>query len=134
MAVTGSVNQHGEVQAIGGVNEKVEGFFDLCHACRLTGRQGVLVPAANRRHLMLHERVRDAVAAGRFRLHAVTHVDEGLELLLDRPAGRREADGTFTPDSVHARVEARLRAFAEARRAFVRAGPAAAGEGAGDGR
>ena len=134
LAVTGSVDQHGEVQAIGGVNEKVEGFFDLCHARGLTGRQGVLVPAANRRHLMLHERVRDAVAAGRFRLHAVARVDEGLELLFDRPAGRREADGTFTPDSVHARVEARLRAFAEARRAFVRAAPAAAGEGAGDGR
>jgi len=131
LALTGAVNQLGEVQAIGGVNEKIEGFFDLCAARGLTGRQGVLIPASNRRHLMLHDRVRDAVADGRFRLHAVAHVDEGLELLLGVPAGRREADGGFTPASVHARVEARLRAFAEARRAFARAGGATnAGEGA----
>ncbi len=132
-AVTGSVNQHGEVQAIGGVNEKIEGFFDLCAARRLSGRQGVLIPASNRRHLMLHDRVRDAVAHGRFRVHAVAHVDEGLELLLGVPAGRRDADGRFADGSVHARVETRLRAFAEARRAFARAGAAPnGGDGAND--
>lgn len=80
-AVTGSVNQHGDVQAIGGVNEKIEGFFDICDVRGLTGEQGVLIPAANVKHLMLRRRVIDAVAAGKFRIFAVNHIDEGLSIL-----------------------------------------------------
>jgi predicted ATP-dependent protease len=122
LAVTGSVNQHGEVQAIGGVNEKIEGFFDLCRERGLDGRQGVIIPASNKRHLMLHERVRDAVERGRFHIYAVAHVDAALELLTGHPAGARDEDGAFPPDTVHARVEARLRDFAEKRRAFAKVG------------
>jgi predicted ATP-dependent protease len=81
LAVTGSLNQHGAVQPIGGVNEKVEGFFDLCAARGLTGNQGVVIPAANRDQLMLAERVREAVADGRFHLYAVATADEALALL-----------------------------------------------------
>ena len=118
LAVTGSVNQYGEIQAIGGVNEKIEGFFDLCEAQGLDGDQGVLIPQANARHLMLHRRVRDAVAAGRFRIHAIDQVDEGLELLTGRTAGARGDDGRFGEGSVHDRVDRRLRDFAERRRAY----------------
>lgn len=120
-AVTGSVDQLGEVRAIGGVNEKIEGFFDLCAARGLTGDQGVLIPASNRRCRMLHARVRAAVAAGRFHLRAVRHIDDGLALLTGLEAGARAGGGTFPSDSVHGRVEARLRAFAEARRDYGRA-------------
>ena len=87
LAVTGSVNQHGEVQAIGGVNEKIEGFFDICLARGLSGEQGVLIPAANVKHLMLRADVVDAVAAGSFHVYAVAHVDEGIVLLTGLPAG-----------------------------------------------
>jgi predicted ATP-dependent protease len=118
LAVTGAVDQYGAVQAIGGVNEKIEGFFDLCEARGLTGRQGVLIPAANRRHLMLHERVRAAVADGRFHIYPVEHVDQGLELLTGTPAGARGDDGRFAAGSVHDRADRRLREFAEHRRAF----------------
>ena len=102
LAVTGSVNQHGDVQAIGGVNEKIEGFFDLCAARGLDGRQGVLIPGANVKHLMLQQRVIDAVAAGRFHLYAVDHVDQGIEILTGLPA-----------DRVNRRVEERLVDFAQ---------------------
>ena len=118
LAVTGSVNQHGEVQAIGGVNEKIEGFFDLCRARGLTGEQGVLIPRANVQHLMLREEVVDACREGRFHVHAVGTIAEGIELLSGLPAGERDTDGAFPAGSVFARVEARLRAFAEARREF----------------
>ncbi|MFW5834633.1 MAG: Lon protease family protein [Pseudomonadota bacterium] len=130
IAVTGSVNQNGEVQAIGGVNEKIEGFFDLCAARGLTGEQGVLIPVANRRHLMLHRRVREAVAEGCFNVWTVGHIDEGLQLLTGCDAGSRGQDGTFPETSVHGRVEARLRAFAEARRAYGH--PSAGGGRPGD--
>jgi predicted ATP-dependent protease len=109
--VTGSVNQHGDVQAIGGVNEKIEGFFDLCRARGLTGRQGVLIPEANVKHLMLREDVVQAVADGSFAVYPVSSVDEGIALLTGLPA-----------EQVHARVEARLEAFAEKARAFAVAG------------
>jgi lon-related putative ATP-dependent protease len=102
LAVTGSVNQHGDVQAIGGVNEKIEGFFDLCAARGLDGRQGVLIPGANVKHLMLQQRVVDAVAAGRFQIYAVDHVDQGIEILTGLPA-----------DRVNRRVEERLLDFAQ---------------------
>jgi len=119
-AITGSVNQYGEVQAIGGVNEKIEGFFDLCAARGLTGRQGVLIPASNVKHLMLHRRVVEASEAGRFRIFAVETIDQGLEILTGLPAGARDADGCFPEGSVNARVEARLIELAEKRRAFGR--------------
>jgi lon-related putative ATP-dependent protease len=121
LAVTGSVNQRGEVQAIGGVNEKIEGFFDLCAARGLTGSQGVLIPAANVKHLMLDRRVVEAVEAGRFQVYPVETIDQGLELLTAMPAGARGADGAFPEDSVNRLVEARLIALAEKRKAFGRA-------------
>jgi predicted ATP-dependent protease len=121
-AVTGSVNQMGQVQAIGGVNEKIEGFFDVCKGHGLTGEQGVLIPAANVRHLMLREDVVQAVREGRFRIYAVGTIDEGIELLTGTPAGARGADGTFPADSINGRVERRLSAFADTARAFARPG------------
>ncbi|MBZ5703594.1 MAG: AAA family ATPase [Acidobacteriia bacterium] len=117
LAVTGSVNQHGEVQAIGGVNEKIEGFFDLCKARGLTGEQGVLIPASNVRHLMLRQEVVDATAAGKFQIYAVENIDQGMEILTGVPAGERDASGKFPEGSVNQRVEARLIELAEKRQA-----------------
>ncbi len=119
-AVTGSVNQLGQVQAIGGVNEKIEGFFDICNARGLTGRQGVLIPAANVKHLMLRDEVIEAAAAGRFHIYPVETVDQGIALLTGVEAGERGKDGAFPPESVNGRVEARLIAFAEKARSFAR--------------
>ncbi|MDT8344748.1 MAG: ATP-binding protein, partial [Thermohalobaculum sp.] len=119
LAVTGSVNQLGRVQAIGGVNEKIEGFFDICAGRGLTGSQGVLIPATNVSHLVLRPRVVEAAAAGRFHIYPVADIDQGIALLTGHPAGQRGADGRFPAASVNALVEARLRAFAEARRAFA---------------
>jgi len=123
LAITGSVNQHGDVQAIGGVNEKVEGFFDLCRTRGLTGTQGVIIPAANVRHLMLKPEVVEAVAAGRFAVHAVRTVDEALALLTGTAAGERDATGHFPAGSVNARVERRLASFAERVRSFAAGAP-----------
>lgn len=118
LAVTGSVDQYGNVQAIGGVNEKIEGFFDLCASRGLDGSHGVLIPAANVRHLMLHERVRDAVAKGLFAIYPVRTIAEGIEILTGLPAGERGPDGLLPEGSVFRRAEDRLRALAEKRRAF----------------
>ena len=118
LAVTGSVNQHGEIQAIGGVNEKIEGFFDICDKRRLTGSQGVLIPQANVQHLMLRREVIDACTAGQFAIFPVSTINEGIALLTGLPAGERAADGTYPPNSVNRRVEDRLRAFANIRRSF----------------
>jgi lon-related putative ATP-dependent protease len=118
LAVTGSVNQHGQVQAIGGVNEKIEGFFDLCRARGLTGEQGVLIPAANVTHLMLREDVVAAVRERMFHIHPVRTIDEGIEILTGLPAGERDGAGAFPDGSVNQRVEARLRELAERRAAF----------------
>lgn len=112
IAVTGSVNQRGEVQAVGAVTAKVEGFFAVCRAQGLTGEQGVIIPAANVRHLMLRQDVLDAVARGEFAIWAVRTIDEGLELLSGVPAGARRADGSYPPGTFHARVQARLAAMA----------------------
>ncbi len=112
LAVTGSVDQTGRVQAIGGVNEKIEGFFDICDDRGLTGEQGALIPAANVQHLMLRQDVVDAVAAGRFRVWPVATVDEALELLTGVPAGVADERGELPPDSVNGRVDARLAALA----------------------
>jgi predicted ATP-dependent protease len=118
LAVTGSINQHGEVQAIGGVNEKIEGFFDLCVARGLNGTQGVLIPASNAQHLMLRADVVEACRAGRFSVSAVATVDDALSALTGLPAGERDAAGNFPADSVNGRVESRLLAFAQTRRDF----------------
>ncbi|MFT4830217.1 MAG: putative ATP-dependent protease [Paracoccaceae bacterium] len=120
LAVTGSVNQLGEVQAIGGVNEKIEGFFDICAANGLTGRQGVLIPAINAVNLMLREDVVAAARAGRFHIHPITRIDEGLSLLTGRDAGVRGKRGSFPKGSVNGAVEARMRGFAALRRDFAR--------------
>ena len=118
LAVTGSVDQYGRVQAIGGVNEKIEGFFDLCNARGLTGDQGVLIPASNVKHLMLRQDVVDAVAAGKFHIYPVAHVDEGIELLTGLPAGERDKRGRYPQGSFNRRVEDRLLAMARRRMAF----------------
>jgi lon-related putative ATP-dependent protease len=122
LAVTGSVNQYGEVQPIGGVNEKIEGFFDVCRRQGLTGEQGVLIPAANVKHLMLRDDVRDAVREGDFHVHPVEHVDQGMELLTGMEMGERDDEGRFPEGSVNARVEARLEALAETRLEYGRDG------------
>ena len=122
IAMTGSLNQQGEVQAIGGVNEKIEGFFDVCAARGLTGDQGVLIPVANVPHLMLRDDVVAAVAAGRFRVWAVRTIDEALELLTGVPAGERDAEGLWQADTVNGRVDAGLEALAKATRAFLMGG------------
>jgi predicted ATP-dependent protease len=119
IAVTGSVNQHGEVQAVGGVNAKIEGFFAVCKAKGLTGEQGVLLPAANVPNLMLDEEVIDAVKSGQFHIWGVNSINEGIELLTGCPAGQRDADGKYPEGSVHRLVEDRLRDFAERLRALA---------------
>jgi lon-related putative ATP-dependent protease len=124
LAVTGSVNQRGQVQAIGGVNEKIEGFFDLCQARGLTGKQGVLIPAANVKHLMLRQDVVTAVAHNQFHIYPVTTIDQGIELLTGTIAGEVDETGNYPPDSVNGRVVARLTTLAEKAKAF--AAPASA--------
>jgi lon-related putative ATP-dependent protease len=119
LAVTGSVNQHGEVQAIGGVNEKIEGFYDICHKRGLTGTQGVLIPESNVQHLMLRRDVVEACAAGRFAVYPIATVDQGIALLTGREAGARGVDGRYPKDSIFGRVEERLRTFAAVRRSFA---------------
>ncbi len=122
VAVTGSVNQHGEIQAIGGVNEKIEGFFDVCRVKGLTGTQGVLIPAANVRNLMLREDVVEAVENGSFHVWAVATVDEGIALLTGREAGDRGPDGTFPEGSVNRAAEDRLRELALKGKTFGKTG------------
>ena len=117
-AVTGSVNQMGEVQAIGGVNEKIEGFFDVCRASGFTGKQGAIIPASNVKHLMLRPDIVAAVDAGLFHVYAIGHVDQGIELLTGRKAGMRGADGHFEAGTINALVEERLLHYARLRRRF----------------
>ena len=111
-AVTGSMDQRGRVQAIGGVNDKIEGFFDLCAARGLTGEQGVVIPAANAPHLMLRDDVVEACRDGRFSVWAVETIDEAASLLIGVEAGERTDDG-WPPESVNGRVDARLEALFE---------------------
>jgi predicted ATP-dependent protease len=115
LAVTGSVNQRGEIQAIGSVNEKIEGFFDLCKARALVGEQGVIIPRANVRHLMLRRDVLDAARDGKFRIYAVNTIDEGIEILTGLPAGERDSSGNFPNGSVNQKVESRLIELAQKR-------------------
>ncbi|MEW8088951.1 MAG: ATP-binding protein [Candidatus Thiodiazotropha endolucinida] len=112
-AVTGSVNQMGEVQAIGGVNEKIEGFFDICRTRGLSGHQGVLIPSANVKHLILREDVVQAVKADKFAVYPIENIDQGIALLTGIPAGTRDENGEFPEDSVNGRVEASLIRFSE---------------------
>ncbi len=118
LAVTGSVNQNGQVQAIGGVNQKIEGFFDICLSRGLTGDQGVLIPSANVAHLMLRPDVVKAAAKGRFHIYPVDTIAEGIELLTGMPAGQRGKDGRFPANSINALVEDQLRRFANVRKQF----------------
>ena len=113
IAITGSVNQLGEVQAIGGVTAKIEGFFDLCAARGLTGHQGVLIPKSCVQHLVLRDDVAAAIAAQRFHLYAVEQITEGIEILTGIPAGERDSTGRFPANSIFGRVERRLIEIAE---------------------
>jgi len=121
LAVTGSVNQLGQIQAIGGVNEKIEGFFDVCRLRGLTGKQGVLIPESNRKHLMLRRDIVEAAREQKFHIYAVSTIDEGIALLTGLEAGARAADGRFPDGTINARVEAKLSQFAEMRKSFGRA-------------
>jgi len=118
IAVTGSVNQKGEIQPIGGVNQKVEGFFDLCRLHGLTGNQGVIVPSQNLRNLMLHDDVVEAVREGQFHIYAVKTIDEGSEVLTGVPAGEPAADGSFPEGTVNYLVRKRLAELAGSLRGF----------------
>jgi predicted ATP-dependent protease len=115
LAVTGSVNQHGAIQAIGGVNEKIEGFFDTCNS----GTQGVVIPQSNVQHLMLRKDIVEACASGRFAVYPVATIEEGIALLTGQPAGNRGTDGLYPVGSVNRHFEDRLRAFASVRHRFA---------------
>ncbi len=108
IAVTGSVNQKGEVQAVGGINDKIEGFFEVCKTLEFTGEQGVIIPKSNVRSLMLKEEVAEAVKKGDFNIWAVEHIDEGISILTGVKAGKRKKGGKFEKDSVNAKVDARI--------------------------
>jgi predicted ATP-dependent protease len=118
LAVTGSVNQRGEIQAIGGVNQKIEGFYKVCARQGLTGEQGVIIPRANVRHLMLRPEVVAAIGAGRFHVYAISTIDEGIELLTGVPAGAANAGGVFPAGSVNERVSRTLCRFTRSMRQF----------------
>jgi lon-related putative ATP-dependent protease len=115
-AITGSMNQHGHVQAIGGVNEKIEGFFDICKMHGLNGKQGVIIPASNAQHLMLRQEVIDAVSKDQFHIHAIHHVNDALSLLSGLEAGERDEQGEFTANSFNAAVAERLKKWADLHR------------------
>jgi lon-related putative ATP-dependent protease len=118
LAVTGSVNQQGDVQPIGGVNQKIEGFYDVCRLKGLTGKQGVLIPAENVDDLMLRDEVIEAVEQGRFHIYPVGTIEQGIEILTGVPAGKRSATGKFEPGTVFAKVDARLHQMASTLRKF----------------
>jgi lon-related putative ATP-dependent protease len=118
IAVTGSVNQKGEVQAIGGVNQKIEGFFDCCRYLGLNGSQGVIIPASNVKDLMLRKDVIAAVQENKFRIFAVKTIDEGIEILTGRPAGEKQPDGTYPEGTINFLVDRRLGDLAEGLKKF----------------
>ena len=120
-AITGSMNQHGRTQVIGGVNEKVEGFFDICNARGLTGEQGVLIPAKNVQNLLLRPDVTEAIEQGQFSIYPIDHVDQAAEILMDMAAGLADEEGQFPADTINGRVQARLEQYAELRRGFGKA-------------
>ena len=112
LAVTGSVNQHGQIQAIGGVNQKIEGFYDICRKRGLSGDQGVMIPAANVKHLMLRQDVIKSVEAGEFHIYPISHIDEGIQILTGIPAGEKLDDGSFTDGTINGLVKQRLEQMA----------------------
>lgn len=127
LAVTGSVNQEGEVQAIGGVNEKIEGFYQTCRVKGLKGDEGVMIPKSNVQHLMLNEEVVDAVRQGKFHIYPVGTIDEGIEILTGVKAGQLKSDGTYDRGTVHYRVNNRLSEMTQ-KLAKIRSFPTLVGE------
>jgi predicted ATP-dependent protease len=127
ISVTGSVDQHGQIQPIGGVNQKIEGFFDICKAKGLTGRQGVMIPVKNETNLMLREDVIEAVKAGSFHIYSVSTVDEGIEILTGTPAGER-VDGLYPDGTVNSLVEKRLKEISEGLKKLAAAVPEGEGK------
>lgn len=119
LAITGSINQHGQMQAIGGVCEKIEGFFDLCEHRGLNGEHGVIIPRSNVRHLMLKKSLRDAATQGKFHIYAVDHVEQALELLTGMPAGQPDADGIYPEGTINHLVQLRLAEWIALRRHFA---------------
>ena len=118
LAVTGSVDQNGNVQPVGGVTRKIEGFFEVCRARGLTGEHGVMIPDLNVKNLMLRADVVDAVRQGKFHIYPVSTIDEGIAILTGREAGERSPDGTYSRGTVNFEVDGRLREFAEQLREF----------------
>jgi lon-related putative ATP-dependent protease len=119
MAITGSMNQHGRVQAIGGANDKIEGFFEVCESRGLTGDQGVVIPQSNVKNLMLSDRIVDAVEAGDFHIYAAETIDDAIELMMDTEAGEVDAEGTFPEGTVNRLVHERLSELAEKAKQFA---------------
>jgi len=113
IAVTGSVNQKGQIQAIGGVNQKIEGFYDVCKKKGLTGKQGVLIPRANVKNLMLKKDVLDAVKKGRFHVYQVATVEEGIEILTDVPAGSPDEEGLYPEGTIYHSAQEKLKKYLE---------------------
>lgn len=119
LAVTGSINQLGEVQPIGGINQKIEGFFDICQARGLTGKQGVIMPQANIQHLMLRKRVIEAADAGDFAIYAIDHIDQALALLMNMPVGEADQQGIYPADSINGRVASQITQWIELNKQFT---------------
>jgi lon-related putative ATP-dependent protease len=124
IAVTGSVSQKGEIQPIGGVTRKIEGFFDICKHKRLTGEQGVIIPAKNTRELMLRKDVVEAVKRGKFHVYPIKTIEQGIEILTGMKAGKRRKDGTYSKGTLYRLVDDRLKDLAEKARAFSKDKPA----------
>jgi ATP-dependent Lon protease len=118
IAVTGSVNQNGEIQPIGGVNQKIEGFFDVCRSRGLTGKQGVIIPHQNVGDLMLRKDVVEAVATGKFHIYPVQTVDQGIEILTGLPAGEKSKDGTYPSGTINYLVDQKLHDLAKKMKEF----------------
>jgi ATP-dependent Lon protease len=118
IAVTGSVNQRGEIQPIGGANQKIEGFFRVCEAKGLNGGQGVMIPRKNLKNLMLRQEVVDAVNKGKFHIYAVSTIDEGIEVLTGVKAGKKRKDGTYPKDSINYLVDRKLKDMAKKLKQF----------------
>lgn len=116
-AITGSIDQHGDVQAIGGVNEKIEGFFNICQAKGLSGNQGVLIPAINIKNLMLRDDVVTASKQKQFSIYPINTLDEAIEIITGKSAGKRDKNGNYPTDSIYGKVEKRLQEFSRLRRA-----------------
>ena len=118
IAVTGSVNQKGEVQAIGGVNEKIEGFYAVCKMHKLNGKQGVIIPCSNTKNLMLNDEIIDSVKKGKFNIWSVDKIEDGIRILTGVPAGVEHKDGNFTKDSIFDKAQARIKEFGKNAKQF----------------